>query len=104
MCASVRSRVVTSLERTAGSAMAERSTLKRSSSSRGRRTMRLTDVPSAPVRSSSERRNGRRFTEWPSIETIRSPRLIPAWRAGPASASFTTRPCLLRPTVSPTPE
>ena len=39
----------------------------------------------------------------PSIETITSPGLIPAWRAGPCSEEVTIRPSSAGLTVRPTP-
>ena len=82
-------------ERTAGSAMAERSTVKRSSSSRGRRTI------SCHRRPLLAREELERAPERQALHGVAVDRHDPVARldprlafAGPASASLTIRPCL----------
>ncbi len=83
--------------------MSVRSTVNWIVPSRGRRTVSATRVPFSPLISSSERSNGSRRMRRPSIDTMRSPGLMPAARAGPSSAAFTISPSRRWPTVSPMP-
>ncbi len=95
----LRSRV-----RTVGTGSSWRTTVNRSFPTDGRLTVSCTFVPSSPLIRKSERSKATLSAGTPSIDTITSPRRIPASRAGPRRAEVTTSPSLEGPTVSPTPE